>query len=829
MRTLASEVLYFLIPIKFTSYQTITKFIVSLYLFNHLIADFEIECEEILLSGDSDDEKTNEVSKPKESVTTAHESTVGSSQSPQVNLNPENLIACEDVEDVPESAHSSPNVSAPSTKSTAASSVPQSSNSSVKENTSASKTSKSELPTKLPPQNDFSKSNSSSTVSKPDATSTKPDPHIPKLHNISTKEDTSDQARQLYSMIQSGSFQNFSVMHPSSKNLVRQLLDIVKLANSKSDASASGEESIPNSYIITTKYDDRESTAKVKLVETDEVISMVNQTVQAIKDGTYEKTDDIVIICGSPAIFLIKNVSVKSFDPTMNSVYVITSENLISYLYILSTQAKPPRKIPAKTTETVAPTVSSAAKSSPQTTPSSIPAKVLPKILPKPLSTPISPLVSNTISPIPSVIAKTSTVSSSSLKISSELVRNHLTAAKAPTLNAAASIAPLAAGTPLQVSTVAGTTPTRPPATTPKSTSAVSSEATLKTSQLVTSISSPIISSHFLATPASIPTVVIPSKSSAFQIPQMIATPIGTIRNNIVTLKHSNTTPKSTKESNSVPLVLAQLPSSAVTSMPTVSNPLTKTNLVKLTLPPSVTVSKSIPAQLLKSSLPTQQPIRATVVNDAGKLSLAFDSLKRKTDDSKGPQSSPKRPAFGENSNKWILPNVTPDVARSPSPEVPSPLGDDNANSDEERPLSPRAAQRRLANQRYEIRSLEQKIIKKERDILALRKKIPVLRKRCSAAKKTSNSKSDEQLVEEILKKYFDNDAVHLFVGQMKVAGKTFTQFRWTEEDKLFALSLLYRNPVEYNMLVQKFTLPSDKTLHKFVARIKNAEMGAKT
>lgn len=675
-------------------------------------------------------------------------------------------------------------------------------------------------------------------------------------------------------MIQSGSFQNFPVMQPASKNLVRQLLDIVKLANSRNQSASNEDENIPNTYIITTKYDDPNSTAKVRTVETNEVISLVSQTVQAIKDGTYEKSDDLVIICGSPAIFLIKNVSVKTFDPTMNSVYVITTENLISYLYLLSTKAKPPRKIPIKTTEPV-PISSPTSTSALQTTQlsssvlktvakhqkipfSSLATKIIPQ---KILSS--MPSISSSLTQIQS-IASTSTNSSLQEK---SCLRPIATATIPKT--ASLPITPITSGTP-SISSV-GAEITRPVQSLPLSTVATKSVPLISShpvalgptknaphSSPVTNITSGSIinSSLLIANSSSAASIVIPSKSSAFQAPKVAVAPLNAMRNNMVSFKrkidaiHRPISPAPAKESSlparSVPsLVITQSSASSniVTLPRAVSTSLNKTGLVKLTFAPALSsISTPKTSQPLKLLQPTEKP--QSVRLEPNKSSLKFDTVaqKRKSSDFIAIDPNPKRSIVGienkiatNNSSTFksnvVVPSVPKPITpiRTASPEAPSPIGNDNVDSDseEERPLSPRAAQRLLATQRTQIRTLEQNIIKKERDILTLRKKIPALKKRCLAAKKTADSKPDEQLVEDILKKYLDNDAVQFFVGQMKMSGKTFTQFRWTEEDKLFALGLLYRNPVEYNVLVQRFTLPSDKTLNKFVSRIKRAEMDA--
>lgn len=82
-------------------------------------------------------------------------------------------------------------------------------------------------------------------------------------------------------------------------------------------------------------------------------------------------------------------------------------------------------------------------------------------------------------------------------------------------------------------------------------------------------------------------------------------------------------------------------------------------------------------------------------------------------------------------------------------------------------------------------------------------------------------SKLEEETVEAILSKYLEPDAVQFFITQMKVSGKTCNQYRWKDKDKLLALKLLRNDPAEYSVLFQKFTLPSDKTLEKYLSQLK--------
>lgn len=847
-----------------------------------MIIDFEIECEEILISEESDEDNNNNDAEETDESLVSSEHDPLDNESPTKSSKPSisNHISVKPVtsksvtkQNATPINSSTDNISTPSTKTSSVSSVPESSKSTSGQNTVASTTN--ELLAELCVEDDVLSPTKENTVSSnQSATTNKEETSFPKLHNIPTKGDTSEQARQLYSMIQSGSFHNFPVMQPASKNLVRQLLDIVKLANSRNQSPSNGEENIPNTYIITTKYDDPNSTAKVRLVETNEVISMVTQTVQAIKDGTYEKSDDLVIICGSPAIFLIKNVSVKSFDPNMNSVYVITTENLISYLYLLSTQPKPPRKIPIKTPPTESTRVLPSSTNTSQT--SSVPSiamKTAPKnqnvpvssyatkIVPSKLTASVPTTCSSSTRTRPVVSTSSILPANSSLKLISSLSVPQTTSSsltpvtsKAPSvLSVTSTNIPRVLSLPLSAIT------TKNVSILPNKIASGVAKSTLNSSSVTNSISSSIPSSipssSILVPPSSRPTsIVIPSKSSAFQAPKIAIAPLNAMRNNMASLKrkidaiHRPILPACAKDDSSLPksvpsVVLTQsfTTSNVITLPRTVNTTLNKTGLVKLTFAPAASSLSTLKtSQPLKVSQLTgkTQPVRS----EANKVPIQFDSVagKRKSSDFISSEPSPKRVAvvaekqMANNSSqvqsKVAIPGVqkpTTQIQRS-SPEVPSPITYDvDSDSDGERPLSPRAAQRLLANQRAQIRTLEQNIIKKEYEILEMRKKLLTLKKRCLAAKKTADSKPDEQLTEDILKKYFDNDAVQFFVGQMKMAGKTFTQFRWSEEDKLFALGLLYRNPVEYNILVQRFTLPSDKTLNKFVSRIKKAEMDA--
>lgn len=84
---------------------------------------------------------------------------------------------------------------------------------------------------------------------------------------------------------------------------------------------------------------------------------------------------------------------------------------------------------------------------------------------------------------------------------------------------------------------------------------------------------------------------------------------------------------------------------------------------------------------------------------------------------------------------------------------------------------------------------------------------------------------NDEDIVQQVLSKYLEPEAVLFFLTQMKVSGRNFSRYRWSDEDKLFALNLLRNNATEYSVLYQKYMLPSDKTLEKFMKRLQNDQI----
>lgn len=84
---------------------------------------------------------------------------------------------------------------------------------------------------------------------------------------------------------------------------------------------------------------------------------------------------------------------------------------------------------------------------------------------------------------------------------------------------------------------------------------------------------------------------------------------------------------------------------------------------------------------------------------------------------------------------------------------------------------------------------------------------------------------SDEEVVDNILSKYLEPEAVDFFLSQMKTTGKQSNRFRWSDREKLFALSLIRRNPTEYSILYENYSLPSDKAIDKFLKEIQTEKI----
>ncbi|XP_065219943.1 uncharacterized protein LOC135845369 [Planococcus citri] len=82
------------------------------------------------------------------------------------------------------------------------------------------------------------------------------------------------------------------------------------------------------------------------------------------------------------------------------------------------------------------------------------------------------------------------------------------------------------------------------------------------------------------------------------------------------------------------------------------------------------------------------------------------------------------------------------------------------------------------------------------------------------------NLSTEEGIVESILTKYLEQEAVDFFLSQMRSSVKYCSRFRWSDRDKLFALGLLRKNPTEYSILNDHYCLPSDKTLDKFMKQL---------
>lgn len=69
----------------------------------------------------------------------------------------------------------------------------------------------------------------------------------------------------------------------------------------------------------------------------------------------------------------------------------------------------------------------------------------------------------------------------------------------------------------------------------------------------------------------------------------------------------------------------------------------------------------------------------------------------------------------------------------------------------------------------------------------------------------------------DIASKYLKKDALQFFISQIKTAKESQYGFRWSDENKLFALTLLYRSSKGYKFLEEHFLLPSVRTLQKFI------------
>lgn len=129
-----------------------------------------------------------------------------------------------------------------------------------------------------------------------------------------------------------------------------------------------------------------------------------------------------------------------------------------------------------------------------------------------------------------------------------------------------------------------------------------------------------------------------------------------------------------------------------------------------------------------------------------------------------------------------------------------------------------------LNDKKDEIVRWEKLIYIKHKELLELKRRYNLLRQEIDVLKESLTLESDVQVITKILSKYLESDAIKFFEIQMKAAGKKGGAYRWSNQDKLFALGILYKNPSEYNVLTQRYPLPTVKTLNKFVATIKKSE-----
>lgn len=578
------------------------------------------------------------------------------------------------------------------------------------------------------------------------------------FRNIKMKElpsEPSETAKKLFSMIQCGSFNKFTVMQPASRSLVCQLLNIVKLVNSQ-NAQNGVDTSVPSTYIITTKQENRGTEANKTIVsmETAEIVSLITKTVQSIKDGEFKKSENISIICGSPAIFLIKNVIIANSDRNMNSVYVITAENLLPYLHQLSTKiGKQLQKMPSdsnsstvslannETSEIVSRTLSNITFANLQTRPKTI----------------CTSLQTKSVT-TPRLLKKSAVTTSLASKTNSKTFQN--------SINSAPSLCS-------QNDDVLKTC-------------SVKSRTVMKTSlekPVTPTLNSSTIVSNNLGS--------LPNLNAMRQ--KLISSKMVASNNKSMLLEGSSAT--------TVPVQAFDLtePSSFVKNTGT-----GEPNVLRLNL-----------ATPIKFACASESPVTSTTI---------VSNISRHGMKNEKPANTFSTPptilTIGDSSPRDVSHSLDT-VTRKRKLDIEDLDAKDFTVPEPKRILDVAS---HVENQKNEIQILEKNILRKEREILSYKKKIQLLKKRYTAVKNPCDTKSDEQLIEEILNKYLDQNAVQFFVGQMKVSGKTYTQFRWSEEDKLFALGLLYKNPVEYHILFQKFTLPSDKTLSKFVSKVKKAE-----
>ncbi|XP_065222130.1 mucin-2-like [Planococcus citri] len=762
----------------------------------------------------------------------------------------------------------------------------------------------------------------------------------------------------------------FSVMEPTTKNLVIQLLNIVKMANASDENRVKSGPTL-NSYLVTSKCPDTDASDLCEVLPSASVILNVANYVKEIKEESFVKPDNVNIICGSPAIFLLKNITVQECDPNMNCVYVITSENLLPHLYKMKLKSG----VSTKSTSLQSTTASSAAEmiiqkplqvadlvssanpktvlpiqkrlcgSSDTTNPISTPKResnlsnsankpasnsvacagpkprpldsistldafvsagvpptiisgkvvsVSGKVVLKPQTSGLishspatQPPVKDTVSSTPLVkIPRIDLRSSNSTTLptnisTSEIPSVTLPVSTAKTVVSNSSICynyltkgtanvSISNSTPAKPTTTASVshsvtiTPVKPTNSLLKSPLVVSSSVTLAKPSVHTSISSP--RGTFVkptTNPLKIPSVTIttpvvkPTFSTTPILQAIPATPNTALARIALPLPKSTvSTPPvvqlgvqsdSINVSKTQPSIiirgkdgaLARIPSNTVraqvltnassTLVHANGSPTSSIRCHQPTLNGAI-VAKSYTQSPSKTQLPsslTFRSIQSTSFDTNLKPSevlITYDSftstLKQST--SLPPDTKQTIPTIPVPNQLTVIPPL-----KRKWDEIDDSEDDDDDDND---PFFANCNDEEYDKeyvelQRKRISKCEANILQKEREINGLKKKIQSLKKRLNSVKDPRDTKTDEQLAEEILSKYIDSDGIQFFIGQMKIAGKTYTQFRWSEDDKLFALGLLYRNPVEYNVLFQKYTLPSDKTLNKFVNRVKKSEM----
>lgn len=658
---------------------------------------------------------------------------------------------------------------------------------------------------------------------------------VPPDNTSSLKPLTTETTNKLFELIKPASLTKFSILEPASKSLVVQLLNIVKMANTRTDAQGPST-TIPSTYIITTKQDKKGDFIKKPMVmESVVIVHTITNLVKDIKSGVYQKVDNISVICGSPAIFFIKNVTVKNCDPNMNSIYVVTAENLLPHLFKLNT-GQAASKLNTGQAASKLTTQRTLVKQIPPGLSKGINNSLQPEL---PHQNKQSERPASSTAPIPQDIFKPTDFTPTGSKTQASQPTTYNTSRLNSNLKSQIpATTSLAAGTKfsytattskLQIFNKSGTavgasrtktTFVTSPANQPKPSSSNTSKFT------PSPIQSQLNKAPFArVVPSAVP-IPIASGSLTFTAPGSKSTSV--LFSTTPKFQPFCPTGKQTYYSPSSPQ-MKRPGTSQVQHVPPTQAPISSPIVIPSTAIRSILQSQSAPVKSSPPPAPKYQPLVIASTSKSVRRppspepEFIFRPIQANTFNtnlSKSPETLYPCSPIPSTSKE------TPSLKRKWEEEDEDEDDDDNDNIIVEYNPSREIDDREyIYEQEKEIEALEENILQKERDINNLKKKISYLKKRLSAVKSPHDMKTDEQLVEEILSKYIDTDGVQFFVGQMKVSGKTYTQFRWSEEDKLFALSLLYKNPMEYNILFQRYTLPSDKTLNKFVQRIKKAEM----